>query len=159
MVFYWKSWVFRRVKGTDLFWNWKVEFKNLKFEIEYPIDIEIMTVITDRFTRILMKPKAKIIKSFCFISKRGKDTEMREMRRNCWQLWWKSSLLKNPADVSEGFLVGNWSLWLTCNYMNPNKKVTVSGARTIRVKAHKGTSFGVVKRCPWFRNLEATSFS
>ena len=45
MVFYWKSWVFRRVKGTDLFWNWKVEFKKLKFEIEYPIDIEIMTVI------------------------------------------------------------------------------------------------------------------
>ena len=30
-----------------------------------------------------MQPKAKIIKSFYFISKRGKDTEMREMRRNC----------------------------------------------------------------------------
>ena len=30
-----------------------------------------------------MQPRAKIIKSFCFINKRGKDTEMRETRRNC----------------------------------------------------------------------------
>ena len=41
-----------------------------------------MTVSKDnRFTRILMQPRAEI-KSFCFINKRGKDTERREMRRN-----------------------------------------------------------------------------
>ena len=59
-----------------------------------------------KLTRTLMQPRAKIIEYLYFSSKGDKDTEMMKIRRNCWQLRWKSSLFQNQPM----FLKGSWQV-------------------------------------------------